>query len=237
MADFDRFGDTYERDLDEVVRFSGQDADFFSRVKARRLLSLVGRHVGNPRDLSALDVGCGIGLTDTKLAPGFGRLAGIDISPVSIEHAAARNRDVDYRTYDGNTLPYADGTFDVVFTICVLHHVPPLERVAFVSEMQRVLRDGGIAVIGEHNPLNPLTRLVVSRCAFDKDVELLRAHQAETLLRAASLEPVDRRYILIAPTDGPLAKRIENSLSSLPFGAQYLVAGKPNRVGASDDGG
>jgi hypothetical protein len=29
----------------------------------------------------------------------------------------------------------------------------------------RVVRPGGVAAIVEHNPLNPLTRLVVARCA------------------------------------------------------------------------
>ena len=56
--------------------------------------------------------------------------------------------------------------------------------------MARVLRPGGIAAIFEHNPLNPLTRRVVSNCVFDEDAVLLRRRRARGLLRQAGLVPV-----------------------------------------------
>jgi hypothetical protein len=92
--------------------------------------------------------------------------------------------------------------------------------------MRRVLRPGGLALIVEHNPLNPITRLVVSRCAFDEDAVLLRIGESEQLLRTARLEPVERRYILIVPSDSGPAQRLERAFGGLPFGAQYFVAAK-----------
>ena len=38
----------------------------------------------------------------------------------------------------------------------------------------------------KHNPLNPLTRLVVSRCEFDRDAVLLTAKAAKRLLRGSA---------------------------------------------------
>src|SRR5215510_2026093 len=96
MTDFDAFGASYEAELDDAVRFSGQDAKFFASVKARRLLQIVRRQVGEPAKLSALDIGCGVGLTDSALGGAFGSLSGIDVSKVAVEHAAARNPAVEY---------------------------------------------------------------------------------------------------------------------------------------------
>jgi SAM-dependent methyltransferase len=226
MTGFDRFKDTYENQVEELVRFSGKDQSFFTRTKARWLLDLAARHVGAPSGLSVLDVGCGVGLTDSELVDSFGSVSGVDISPAMIERAVERNPSVDYRVYDGSRLPYDDEAFGVVFAICVFHHVPFSSRPALVREMRRVLRPGGLALIVEHNPLNPITRLIVSRCAFDEDAELLRVRESEELLRGARLDSVERRYILIVPSDSGPAHRLERVLGGLPFGAQYLVAAK-----------
>jgi SAM-dependent methyltransferase len=225
MSEFDRFRDTYEAQLDEVIRFSGQDRTFFTRAKTRGILDIVQRHLGAPRELSALDVGCGVGLTMSELVGEFRSVAGVDISAAMIERAKERTPEVDFRVYDGTQLPYGDASFDVAYTICVLHHVPLSSRSPFVAEMHRVLRPGGLVLIGEHNPWNPLTRLAVYRCAFDKDARLLHLNESEELLRSSGLDVVERRFILVAPFELPVVQRVERALSSVPLGAQYLVAG------------
>ena len=63
------------------------------------------------------------------------------------ERLRPRPRGLDRGT-DAERLPFADGSFDLVFGHAVLHHIPDLER-AF-SELHRVLRPGGaIAFCGE----------------------------------------------------------------------------------------
>jgi SAM-dependent methyltransferase len=230
VAEFDRFRDTYERQIDELVRFSGQDREFFTRAKARAIVRFARERVGDPAELNALDVGCGVGLTVSELKGRFGLVAGVDVSAAMIERAREREPSIEYRVYGGTALPYEDNSFDLVYAICVLHHVPKSSRLRLVSELRRVVRGGGLVILGEHNPMNPLTRLVVSRCAFDVDAELLRAKEAERLLRDADLTAVERRYILIAPYESPTAARIERTLNSLPLGAQYVVAAAKPRI-------
>lgn len=225
VAEFDRFRDSYERRLEDAVRFSGQDREFFTKAKARALVDLARRRVGDPPSLSALDVGCGVGLTVAELHGAFREVGGVDISQGMIERARERDPGGDYRVYSGTRLPYDDASFDVVFTICVLHHVPPSSRYAFMVELARVVKPGGLVVVGEHNPANPLTRFVVSRCAFDVDAELLPARESEVLLRYVGLSRIERRYILIAPFESPAVSRVERALQSVPVGAQYLVGG------------
>ena len=194
-------------------------------MKARHLLDLAERRLGHPPELSALDVGCGIGLTDGYLGD-FGRVEGVDVSEDLIERAAAANPAVRYRSYDGRRLPYGDGSFDLVFAICVVHHVPPAEWQTFVAELARVVRPGGLTVVFEHNPLNPLTRLAVSRCAFDKDVALLPRTRTEHLLSSAGLAVDEARYILFFPWRSRRLRAFERRIGLLPLGAQYYAAAR-----------
>jgi SAM-dependent methyltransferase len=169
-------------------------------------------------------VGCGVGLTDAYLAGRLGDVHGVDTSEDAVQRAAERNPAVRYRTYGGGRLPYDDAAFDLAFAICVTHHVPPPERRQFAAELRRVVRPGGLVALFEHNPLNPLTRLAVSRCAFDEDAVLLRAGEAAELLRGAGLRPAERRYIIFVPSNRPRVRAVESALRRLPAGAQYYVA-------------
>ena len=92
--------------------------------------------------------------------------------------------------------------------------------------MQRVTRPGGIVVIAEHNPLNPLTRYVVGRCEFDGDAVLLSRRETDRTLRSAGLSEFECRYILFFPWRGSGLRRLELSLGRVPLGAQYLVTAK-----------
>jgi SAM-dependent methyltransferase len=219
--DFDRYGETYEQAVDSAIAFAGQEHDFYLEAKARRLLELTRRHLGAGRP-RALDVGCGVGLVDRHLSPRL-ELHGVDVSPAMVERAQAANPDVSYRVYDGRRLPFADGEFDVAFAICVLHHVDPTERGPLLAEMARVTRPGGLTLVFEHNPLNPLTRRVVRNCAFDEGVQLLGRGELERLARAAGLRVVDSEYLLFVPWR---ADALERALRRLPLGAQYVVAAR-----------
>jgi len=225
-SEFDPVADSYADLVTRSVAFSGRDTDHFARRKADALIRLAARRVGEPTGLRALDVGCGIGMTDRYLAPHFGELHGIDTAPQAVELAAATNPSVHYRSYNGERLPYTDGDFDVAFAICVLHHVPPPQWDAFAGEMARVVRPGGIVAVFEHNPRNPLTRLAVSRCEFDEDAVLLGRRRAAQVLEAAGLDVIERRYIIFLPFGGQRVERMEGGLAWLPLGAQHYVAGR-----------
>src|SRR5213079_2165552 len=118
-------------------------------------VELARRNLGEPGELDVLDVGCGPGETDSFLEDAFRSLHGVDLSAAMIERAAERNPWAEYSSYGrGDQLPYADGSFDLSFAVCVLHHVPPGERPSLVEEIRRVTRPGGLVAIFEHNPWN-----------------------------------------------------------------------------------
>ncbi len=220
---FDAYGTTYQDVVSDSIRFSGLKHDFFMRAKAdlihRRLLA-EGRLEPGDR-LRALDVGCGIGALHPYLRDFFTTLDGCDVSGESIERARQDNVGNAYAAYDGSRLPYRDHTFGFALTVCVVHHVPPPQWPAFLSEMRRVLRPGGIACIIEHNPFNPATRLAVMRCPFDEDAVLLRSATLRRLLAVAGFQDIEQEFFCLLPSARPTARRIERLLSGIPAGAQY----------------
>jgi len=224
-ADFEDFKDRYTDVVQAALPFSGLKHDFFTEVKAEHLVRLVRGQRGGPQAAEVLDVGCGIGLTDSLIAPHVGRLAGVDISPGVVARAASLNPAASYEVYDGNTLPFPDSSFDLVFAVNVLHHVPPPHWPGTVHEMRRVCREGGSVVVFEHNPYNPLTRRVVGRCELDDNAVLLKGKEISALFERSGLRRVERRYILFFPFRGRAFRWADDRLGWLPLGAQYCVVG------------
>jgi SAM-dependent methyltransferase len=224
LVDFDEYSDDYRDAVEKSISFAGADLDFFTRAKAEALLALTRERIGEPSRASFLDVGCGPGETDHLLNGKAGRLAGVDVAPKMVERASRLNPWAEYRRFEpGGSLPFEDGSFDVCFAISVLHHVPRPERPALLDEMKRTLRPGGLLVIFEHNPINPLTRRAVAGCEFDRDAELLGSREARRLLRQAGLPDPARRYILFFTRASGLLRGIERRLGWLPLGAQYAA--------------
>jgi SAM-dependent methyltransferase len=222
---FDRYADKYEEKLDEATGGVG-DPRLFAEIKASAIVRVATRFLGSPAAVSALDVGCGTGLTDSFLRETFASIAGVDVSPKMVEQARNANPGVDYEVYDGGRLPFDSASFDIAFAISVLHHVEPADWRAFAEEIARVVRPGGLVVVVEHNPLNPLTRLVVSRCEFDEDVRLVRMQETKRLLAGAGVDVLESRYIVFFPWHARMLRDAESVLGFLPLGAQYLVAAR-----------
>jgi ubiquinone/menaquinone biosynthesis C-methylase UbiE len=224
-CDFDAYAESYEVELKRAVSFARQDPTVFTEVKAHALIDAAERRVGNLAGASALDVGCGIGNIHRSLAPRFSKLHAVDVSSGSLDVARSGNPDVAYQVYDGRRLPFDSNAFDLAFAICVLHHVPPRQWRSFTAEMARVVRPGGLVAIIEHNRLNPLTRLVTWRCAFDEDIVLVGRRRLENLMRQVGLCNTTSRYILFSPWRSKAVQRVEERFARLPLGAQYISCG------------
>jgi len=224
-TEFDAYRSSYAETVNGSIAFSGLKVDYFARAKAVRLLDLIAQRIGDPHEVSVLDVGCGVGTYHPLLRGHVRSISGADPSSECLAEARLANADVDYRDFDGGVIPFDDNSVDVSFAICVMHHVPPAQWPAFVREMARVTRPGGVVAIFEHNPFNPLTRRIVSRCPFDADATLLSKRTAERHLIDAGLARVAGSYILAVPAIDGFMRKVDDALSSLPFGAQYVSYG------------
>ena len=119
---------------DVVVRGIDWDHNgFYHRVLLRQLRYPCER---------ALDVGCGAGGFAVKLARRVGQVDALDRSPVMIEAArAATPTNVTYVVDDFMQDEIVDESYDAIFSICALHHMP-LEDA--LNRMATALRPGGV---------------------------------------------------------------------------------------------
>jgi SAM-dependent methyltransferase len=86
-----------------------------------------------------LDLGCGDGQLTQRLAATGADVRGVDASPAMV--AAARSLGVVVEEAKAEALPFADSTFDAVFSNAALHWVRGQD--AMLAQVQRVLRPGG----------------------------------------------------------------------------------------------
>lgn len=96
-----------------------------------------------------LEIGCGMGTDLLQFARGGARVTGADLTPRSVEISQARfrlyNMSASFVITDGERLPFADESFDVVYSNGVLHHTPGTD--VAIKEAHRVLRPGGTAKV------------------------------------------------------------------------------------------
>ncbi len=188
------------------------------------MAKIVGVDVNN-----ILDFGTGVGNNFPFLAKHFPRtsLFGIDVSEKSLTLAKERfNGFGEFSLFNGKTLPYPEGQFDLALATCVFHHIPADEHIQLIQEVSRSLRSGGAFMIYEHNPFNPLTRHAVNTCSFDENAVLLKRVQVAKLFVKAGMEVVMQEYRVFFPAFLKLLRPLEKYLTWLPLGAQHFVVGK-----------
>lgn len=97
-----------------------------------------------------LDIGSGPGFLSDALAVqtgSSGKVVGVDISEQMVQRASSRAKQdwLSYEVADATSLPFADGSFDVVVSTQVAEYVPDIN--AFCSEVFRVLKAGGRGIV------------------------------------------------------------------------------------------
>jgi ubiquinone/menaquinone biosynthesis C-methylase UbiE len=97
-----------------------------------------------PHGAQVLDVGCGNGFIAHHLSAMLG------VSAVGIDLMPETEAPIRYRRYDGAHVPLPDDSVDAVLLCYVLHHVQDVP--ALLSDITRVLRPNGFAVIYEDIP-------------------------------------------------------------------------------------
>ncbi|MGH8637523.1 MAG: class I SAM-dependent methyltransferase, partial [Burkholderiales bacterium] len=178
-----------------------------------------------------LDVGCGSGqwLIDFETwGAERGNLAGIDLIPSRIRVAQRRLASwrasdgqllasgADVREGDASTLPWDDGTFDLVCQSMVFSSILDASmREVVATEMVRVLAPGGVLVWYDFfasNPRNPNVRGIRR-----PEVARLFPGFSMTVTRATLMPPLARRLV-------PVSRLLAESISALKLlNMHYLI--------------
>ncbi len=100
-----------------------------------------------------LDVGCGMGRFAEVATRWGARVVGIDLSAAA-EVAAKNLVDRDFVAFQADvfSLPFAPESFDIIYSVGVLHHTPDCE--AAVKALDKYLKPGGILAVWLYSGYN-----------------------------------------------------------------------------------
>lgn len=101
-----------------------------------------------------LDAGCGRGSLLDHLKEHFGDAVGLDLAHNNLHRLRKEQGPVKATQASAHRLPFASASFDRVLLYGVLHYFPSWEDAGrVVSELMRVCGDGGLALLGDNEPL------------------------------------------------------------------------------------
>ena len=141
-----------------------------------------------------LDVACGTGrfLGQLHEVLPSARLYGIDLSTAYLGVARerlARVADLALLAENAEALPFADGTFDAVTCVFLLHELPRDARRRVVAEMHRVLAPGGVVAVCDSAQLDDSPELGYFLDAFPRSYH-------EPYYRSYLRDPLDEQLRL-----------------------------------------
>src|ERR1700722_13773937 len=140
------------------TRYLEGKEDFDAHARARYMLEpyiFEFAQFQSARGLKVLEIGVGMGADYLEWLKAGALATGVDLSAASVERARRRcelaGYRADLRVSDAEQLPFADDTFDVVYSYGVMHHSPDTSKC--VREAWRVLKPGGEArIMVYHHP-------------------------------------------------------------------------------------
>lgn len=179
IADFWTRNVNAERIMGRAVSgYERGSGGYFRELEAQRYRShrhLPGWIASMRPGADVLEVGCGVGLDSAAMARRGLKVTAVDLTMIGVATAHRRARDQhldgDYACADAESLPFADRSFDYVYSFGVIHHAA--DTGACVDEAFRVLKDGGEALIMLYHrrSLNELMHRLL-RVPFEEREEL-----------------------------------------------------------------
>jgi ubiquinone/menaquinone biosynthesis C-methylase UbiE len=179
----DPCGAEYDREHELGTR------EFFDEIERHRYSEYAAwmprlMEFGKFRDARLLEIGCGMGTDLLQFSRGGARCVGIDLTPRSVEITQHRfnlyGASGAFMISDGEHLPFANESFNVVYSNGVLHHTPDTQGA--INEVHRVLRPGGVAkvMLYHRHSLNYWIEVVLRRGVFGG--EFLRGRSSEEIM-------------------------------------------------------
>jgi ubiquinone/menaquinone biosynthesis C-methylase UbiE len=227
-SEFDAYAERYKDLINQGVAITGETFEYFIALRIDLVLKEIGLDHGGASPIDILDFGCGIGETQRILREKLphARLHGADPSAESLK--AARALGVPGATFhelDSTRLPFADASFDLVYSNGTFHHIRHVQHGEVLRELRRVLRPGGRAFIFENNPLNPVMVHTMRRQPLDADAKMLLPWYLRRAMAHAGFHTKSPRFYVFFPKQLRALRFAERHLERVPFGAQYYVSG------------
>lgn len=136
------------------IQRDGYEADYLASQLRQSTAARVVEFLvpSNPR--TVLDLGCGTGRLSLAVREALPetRLSLLDIHEGLLDVARAHfsdDRAVEFHAASFVDLPMSDGSFDAVVSAYAIHHVSDLHKWQTCTEIARVLRPGGVAIVAD----------------------------------------------------------------------------------------
>lgn len=139
-----------------------------------------------------LDLGCGDGAFTKKIALKLGCTDIVGIESHIEKTRKAENLGIKVFISDLNqTFPFDDCSFDIVLSNFVIEHIFDVDK--FVSEIKRVLKGGGCAIVGTENlaSTHNFLALLLGMQPFPMSIALSSKFRIGNRLQAKNLQPLD----------------------------------------------
>ncbi len=170
-----------------------------------------------------LEVGCGIGTDLVRFATGGARVTGVDLAQTAIDlaqtnfalHGLAAE---ELRVADGEALPYADASFDVVYGHGVVQYTANAAQM--IRECHRVLKPGGTGIFMVYNRvswLNALSKVMKVPLEHEDAPVLVKYSIAEF---KALLAPF--AGVRIVPERFPVKSRLHGGWKGVAFNTLFV---------------
>jgi len=170
-----------------------------------------------------LDIGCGHGILARLIQILFEakHTYGIDIAQEAISYAQKTYKTITFKHVDKVGIPFSDNMFDIVYANLVFHHIPQQDHVAYITEINRVLKPGGIAVIVELNQYNLFTRHAFKHDPHEQGLVILSAKYIKKLMQLHGKTSV--YYFGFFQQWFRSLRSFEPCLSKIPLGSLYAI--------------
>jgi SAM-dependent methyltransferase len=196
------------------------DLDQYHFEKLHHLLRLV--DFDGYRGRSVLEVGCGAGVDLARFARGGARVTGVDLAQSAIDLARAnfeqQRLQGEFHVANGEQLPFADGSFDLVYAHGVVQYTTEPHRL--VMECRRVLKPGGEAIFQVYNRiswLNALSKLMKVGLEHEDAPVLLKFNQREFRRLLSGF-----RDVRIVPERFPVKSRLHGGWKGTLYNAAFV---------------
>ncbi|MGH7785326.1 MAG: class I SAM-dependent methyltransferase [Candidatus Binatia bacterium] len=177
----------------------------------RREVALVERHLGPLSGKRILKLDLWNEAVNTRLLQWMqdqgAQVYGIDLSATTTQRArhnfAAEGRPGDLLQADIRALPFVADSFDCVYTMGTIEHIPEYELA--IREVRRVLKDGGTCIIGVPHRWDPFLRPVIVWVLerFDRypytPERTFSARQLRRAVERSGLRVTDRTGLMFVP--------------------------------------
>ena len=225
IADITAYWDSHIHDLAIVTNPVGTPG-FFRQLDEYRYekLNYLPRLVDfdSYRGKTLLEIGCGAGVDLVRFARAGAIVTGVDLSKTAIDLArqniSQNGLDASLQIMNGEALQFADDSFDVVYAHGVLQYTADTAKM--VSEIHRVLRPGGEAILMVYNRISwlNLMRKVTKVPLEHEDAPVLKKFSIAEFKQL--LKPFIRYTII--PERFPVRTKLHSGLKARLFNDVFV---------------